>query len=168
MEATTEQIDVRRATAAEKLILQHLMQLYSYDFAEFDGSDTDEFGIYRYDYLDHYWAEKTRYPYLVRVAGKLAGFALVKLNKREDGTQYTFMAEFFVMRKYRGKGIGQAVAFHLFDLHPGEWEVAEVPKNVAAQAFWRKIIGRYTNGHFKDETFEGREIVQTFISRVAA
>lgn len=164
-ENLVSQVEVTRASRAEKLILRHLMELYSYDFTEFDQSDVDEFGLYRNDYLDHYWTEKTRYPYLVRVAGKLGGFALVKTNVREDGTTYTFMAEFFIMKKYRGQGIGQTVAHYLFDQYPGDWEVAEIPQNLPAQAFWRKIIDRYTGGQFAEETVEGREVVQMFRSK---
>jgi predicted acetyltransferase len=159
-----EEIEVTRATVHEKLILRHLIQLYSYDFTEFDGVDADDYGLYRYDYFDHYWTEETRQPYLVRVAGKLAGFALVKTEKREDGTPYTFMAEFFIMKKYRGQGIGQVVAYHLFDLYPGEWEVSEIAHNYPAQAFWRKIIGRYTGGQFEEEIMEDGEVLQLFRS----
>lgn len=106
-----------------------------------------------------------RHSFLVRVAGKLAGFALVKENVEEDGTTYTFMAEFFIMKKYRGQGIGQAVAYTLFDQFPGAWEVSEIPENLPAQAFWRKIIGRYTGGQFEEETLEDGGVVQRFRSR---
>lgn len=155
-------VEVRRASIGEKLIMRHLMQLYSYDFTEFDGVDADEYGLYRYDYLDHYWTEEKRLPFLVRVAGNLAGFALVKKERKDDGSPYTYMAEFFIMKKYRGQGIGQAVAFQLFDLFPGEWQVSEIAQNYPAQAFWRKIIARYTQGHYVEEVLDDGEVVQIF------
>jgi predicted acetyltransferase len=68
------------------------------------------------------------------------------------------------MRKYRGIGVGQRVAFHLFDLYPGEWEISEIPRNYPAQAFWRKTIGRYTNGQFREVVEEDGEVVQFFMS----
>jgi predicted acetyltransferase len=159
-----DSLEVKRAAITEKLTLRHLVQLYSYDFTEFDHVDADEQGLYRYDYFDHYWTEEKRHPYLVRVAGKVAGFAFVKLDEKDDGTPYTFMAEFFIMKKYRGQGIGQAVAFHLFGLYPGEWEVSEIAKNYPAQAFWRKIIGRYTDGQFEEEIMEDGDVLQIFRS----
>lgn len=159
-----EKVEVKRAAISDKPILRHLLQLYSYDFTEFEDIDMDEDGLYRYDYFDHYWTEAHRHPYLVRVDGKIAGFAFIRLEEREDGTPFTFMAEFFIMKKYRGKGIGQAVAYHLFDLYPGEWEVSEIPQNYPAQAFWRKIIGRYTGGHFTEQIMEDGEVVQFFRS----
>ena len=137
-ENPTAQVEVAPASIQEKLILRHLIQLYSYDFTEFDGVDADDYGLYRYDYFDHYWTDTQRRPYLVRVAGKLAGFALLRLAHRDDGTPYTSMAEFFIMKKYRGKGVGQAAAFYLFDQYPGDWEVSEIAGNRPAQAFWMR------------------------------
>jgi predicted acetyltransferase len=163
-EQVVGQVAVTRATIGEKLIMRHLMQLYNYDFTEFEDLDVDEHGLYRYDYFDHYWTEETRHPYLVRVAGTPAGFALVRLLAKDDGTPYTYMAEFFIMRKYRGQGIGQAVACYLFDSYPGEWEVSEIAQNFPAQAFWRKIIGRYTGGHFDEVIMDDGDVAQTFNS----
>ena len=161
-ENTTAEVLVTRATIEDKLILRHLMQLYNYDFTEFEEMDVDEHGLFRYDYFDHYWTEDRRHPFLVRVAGKLAGFALVKSEEKDDGSPYTYMAEFFVMRKYRGQGIGQQVAFFLFDSYPGEWEVSQIARNVPAQTLWRKIIARYTKGQIEEETLEDGDVLQRF------
>ena len=164
-EQAAGQVEVTRATMSEKLIIGHLLQLYSHDFTDYQDLEVDEHGLYRYDYLDHYWTEETRHPYLVRVDGKLAGFALIRLLTKEDSTPYTYMAEFFIMRKYRGKGVGQAAAFHLFDTYPGEWEVSEIARNLPAQAFWRKIIGRYTGGNFEEVAMDDGDVAQTFVAK---
>ena len=162
------QLEVARATSSERLILRHLMQLYNYDFTEFDDADVDEFGLYRYDYIDHYWTDADRHAYLVRVTGKLAGFALIRIETLENGARRTNMSEFFIMRKYRGQGVGAAVARHLFDRYPGPWEVAELVSNLPAQAFWRKVIGRYTEGQFEDAAYEDGIVAQTFVSRAVS
>ena len=60
------------------------------------------------------------------------------------------MDEFFVMRKYRRIGVGSAFATRLFDMFPGRWEVAEVAPNTNGAAFWRAVIGKYTDGHFEE------------------
>jgi predicted acetyltransferase len=59
------------------------------------------------------------------------------------------MEEFFVLRKYRGQGIGAWFATQLFDRFPGVWEVGEIHANTNAQRFWRKVIGRYA-GEFEE------------------
>jgi predicted acetyltransferase len=166
-ESLEQSVVVRRASINDKEILRHLMQLYYYDFTEFvgnDGNDVNEFGLYPNDYFERYWTEEEWHPYLVRVAGKLAGFALVELSAKDDGSPYTFMAQFFIMKKYRGRGSGQLVAFHLFDLYPGEWQVSEIAHNYPAQAFWRKIIGCYTEGQFEEEVIEDGDVLQRFTS----
>jgi hypothetical protein len=102
IEANSMNIEVAPATIAERPILRHLMELYQYDFSEFDGADLTPIGLYDYPYLDHYWVEPERSPFLIRVDGNLAGFVLVArynyLTRLKDNW---VMAEFFIMRKYR-------------------------------------------------------------------
>ncbi len=56
------------------------------------------------------------------------------------------------MQKYRRRGVGEYVATRLFDMFPGTWEVGEIASNVNAQAFWRKVIGRYKGGQYQEWT----------------
>jgi predicted acetyltransferase len=67
------------------------------------------------------------------------------------------IAEFFVMRKYRGGGVGAQAAASLFDRFPGRWTVRQQLTNPAATAFWRKAIG-----YPFQEYEQGAEIVQSF------
>ncbi|GAB6926250.1 hypothetical protein JCM10914A_02330 [Paenibacillus sp. JCM 10914] len=141
---TIEQVEYER-----KATLSHLLELYQYDFSEFEPMDVHESGRYEYRFLDHYWTEASRYPFFIRVAGKLAGFALVREIGAQDEIPIYSMAEFFVMRKYRNHGVGQQAAFALFSRFQGIWKVGQIEANLPAQTFWKKAIGRYT-----DQTFE--------------
>lgn len=159
-------LDVSPAAFEEKVLIRRMMELYNYDFSEFDGADLDAHGTYGYDYLDHYWVEAGRHPFIVRVDGKLAGFVLVSRHTLvvPDGHA---ISEFFILRKYRRRGIGQQVAFGVFDRFPGPWEVREIAANVPAQRFWRRVIDRYTAGAFTEtrlasEAWDGP--VQTFVA----
>ena len=113
------QIALLPAAASDRAALANLIQLYLYDFSEITGADVDERGCFAYPLLDSYWTEAERYPFLIRVDGNLAGFALVNRYSRLlnpfDGHA---VAEFFVMRKYRRVGIGRAAAIQLFDRFP--------------------------------------------------
>src|SRR5260221_3272100 len=93
-------VEVIRAELRDKPLLRQLLQLYQYDFTEFDPADVDDDGFYRYPYFDNYWTEPERHPLLLRVDGNWAGFALVRAGTPHD------MAEFFVMRNYRRGGAG--------------------------------------------------------------
>ena len=82
------------------------MELYQYDFSELLNTDLDEHWYFGYSYLDYYWVESNRYPFVVRVDDKLAGFALVNKSTCLLDSQYA-LAEFFILRKYRKQGIGR-------------------------------------------------------------
>jgi len=144
------------ADYSEKAILRNLIELYLYDFSELEGGDVNEFGLFDYHYLDHYWTEPERYPFLVRVSRKLAGFVLLRRSSythqaQEDPKDLPMtVAEFFIMRRYRRKGIGTQVARQLFTRFPGSWQVAEMVENREAQAFWRKVIDDFTAGKFEE------------------
>ena len=90
------------AKESQKEILQRLLELYQYDLSIVTDDDVDQFGLYGYSYLDYYWVEEKRYPYLFLFRESLAGFALVnKANWLPENDGAHPMAEFFVLKKYR-------------------------------------------------------------------
>jgi predicted acetyltransferase len=127
-------VEVIPADYSDKGVLRRLVELYCYDFSEFDGQDLDAHGTYGYRYLDHFWTDDDRFPFLFRVAEAWAGFALVRAGPPHS------IAEFFVLRKYRRAGVGSRAARELFTRFPGEWEVHELHANVDATPFWRAAI----------------------------
>jgi predicted acetyltransferase len=144
-------VQVLPAGPGDKPVVRRLLELYRYDFSEFDGSDLDEHGEYGYLYLDVYWTEPDRRPFLLRVDGKWAGFALVRTGPPLD------MAEFFVLRKYRRSGVGRRTAMALFGMFPGTWTVRQQLSNPSATVFWRSVIPfRYS------ERTTNREVIQEF------
>ena len=144
-------IEITLVPKTEKHILRNLMELYLYDFSEFDAADVDANGIYGYHWFEHYWGEENRYPFLIRKDGKLAGFVLVtRYNYFDEQPDCWVIAEFFVMRKYRHLGVGEFAARQTFDRFPGEWQVGQLRENTPAIAFWRKIIQRYTAGNYQE------------------
>lgn len=144
------EITLRLMTVDEKSLLTRLMELYNYEFSAFDGDDINEYGYYGYAHIDDYWNEEGRFPYLIRVDGKIAGFALIcphcDLRKEADARS---IGEFFVMLKYRRKGIGSKVAAQLLERHPGPWEICWLRNNHPAGQFWKKVVEKHTNGHYQ-------------------
>lgn len=149
-------IEIDPATPAEMPVLHNLMELYLYDFSEFDGADPGADGLYGYPYLDLYWTEQDRHPFLIRRNGKLAGFVLVtRYNYMTGEPDCWVIAEFFVLRKYRSSGIGEYAAQQIFDRFPGDWQVGQIAENGSATIFWRKVIQRYTGGKFQEVFLDG-------------
>ncbi len=141
---------------AEKPIVDNLSQFYLYEFSQYMPSIRLEEPRGLYDGLpdlDTYWDDPNREPFLLRVDGELAGFALVKKGVAGDPHQ---MGEFFVIEKFGGKGIGTMVATQIFDMFPGNWLIHEMWNNYRAQAFWRRVINDYTDGHY-DEYYDDQQ-----------
>jgi predicted acetyltransferase len=147
------EITIQDAEPDDAATLRNLLQLYLHDFSEVDGNDVDESGRFAYDDLAPYWTEPDHHAFLIRVGGRLAGFVLVNRDAPLSGAGGAWsIAEFFVMRKYRRRGIGARAAAIVFRQFPGRWEVSQIATNVAAQAFWRAAIARCTAGRYA-ETF---------------
>ncbi len=147
------QVELKRAKRAQKPVLRQLLELYAYDFTEFTNEDIGEHGFYGYMYLDHYWTEADRHPFLIYADGQIAGFALANAYcQYVKGEGVHAVGEFFVLKKYRKQGVGKAAAFLLFDALPGRWEVNQHPKNTGARRFWETVIREYTNGKFGTHT----------------
>jgi predicted acetyltransferase len=126
--------EVVEAGYEDKVVVAQLLELYQYDFTAYEDFDVDAHGRYGWRYLDFYWTEPDRHPFLLRVDGYWAGLALVRSGRPHD------MNEFFVMRKYRRDGIGTAFARELFGRFPGDWQVRQVRANEPAVAFWHRAI----------------------------
>jgi predicted acetyltransferase len=162
-------VQVTPAAADDRERLRALLELYVYDFSELCGLDVGDDGRFRVPTIDHYFADPRCHPFLLRADERLAGFALVQGKSRLSGDESVYdMAEFFVLRRYRRRGVGERAAQALFARFTGPWEVREREGNDGATAFWRRAIGRYTDGKFEelrldDERWRGP--VQRFDSR---
>lgn len=145
-------IAIEPAASSRQRAVANLMELYLYELSDVDGRPIGDDGCYGYATLDAYWSDPGRYPYLFYVEAQLAGFALVMEQRILDGqSPGHLIAEFFVLRAYRRRGVGEAVATELFRSFPGPWWVCQHAGNVRAVAFWRATIGRYTGGAYEEE-----------------
>ncbi len=143
---------VTPAAPDEQPIVAALFELYAYDFSELLGLDVRDDGHFPPRPLDAWWSDARRHPFLFRADGKLAGFALVHRRSRLSGDEsITDMDQFFVLRKYRRRGVGLEASRTLFEKFRGRWEVRQEPPNRAATEFWRRAIGRFTDGKFEEQ-----------------
>ena len=59
-------IEIIKVVEEEREILARLIELYEYDFSEYENSDVNFLGLYGYTYLDYYWTENRRFPILYK------------------------------------------------------------------------------------------------------
>lgn len=121
----------------QKPVIANLIQLYLHDMTEFMPFPVGTDGRYAYDFLERFW----RHPYLVMSDNEIAGFALVVDECPLTGrSPCWFMAEFFILKAYRGRGTGRAAVQQALQVHPGQWHIAVPHANRAAQVFWPKVL----------------------------
>jgi predicted acetyltransferase len=129
-------------------ILARLWQLYRHDLSEFRGSMPDAEGRFTVGHLPRYAEpEPDRIAYLIRADQDLAGFVFVRGITGPPRT----IAEFFVVRAARRRGVGEAAARSAFASHPGPCEVAFQEENPTAARFWRRVIGDVSGGAYREE-----------------
>jgi len=144
------------APAAQRPVLDCLLQLYKYDFSEFApiGSpygEVDEEGRFAsYPGLDSYWRESGRIPLLIRADDHLAGFVLVHQWSALGLPLDHGVAEFFVLRKYRRARVGTRAALLIFRRYPGRWEVPVAWYSPPALAFWHKVTEEAAPGKVEE------------------
>lgn len=123
------------ARADDKEILRQLLEFNAYEFSRyFDDAELNEHGRFGYRYLDLYWTEPERHPFLIRANDHIAGMVLVRADSPRN------IAEFLIMPSHRRSGVGIEAARQVFRQFMGSWSIHQVPRNDAAVAFWRRAI----------------------------
>jgi DNA-binding response OmpR family regulator/predicted acetyltransferase len=140
-------ISITEATKEEKSIIQNLARFYIYDLSEFQARKCPDNGLFEDEDYSRYWTQPGHFPYLVRCQDELAGFVFVEEGGSSADIDY-HIAEFFIVRKFRGKGVARFVARDIFQRFHGKWEVMAISQNVPAITFWEKIINEYTQGNY--------------------
>ena len=72
-EKQSAHIEVIPAAPEQERTVANLLELYAHDFSEFHDLEIGADGRFSYPSLPLYWSEPGRYPFLVKMDGKLAG-----------------------------------------------------------------------------------------------
>ncbi|MBN4067213.1 GNAT family N-acetyltransferase [Simkania negevensis] len=131
-------------TEERRQIIFNLSQFYQHDMAAFFEFTSDNLpnsnGLYDpLSCFNLYWKEKNRFPFLVQCDDNPIGFALVNTIGTTPTVNWN-MAEFFIVKSCRGKGLGKQAAKQIIDQFSGIWEIAVMPENKQALSFWENVI----------------------------
>ena len=129
------------------------------------GKFSDDYGDREPDFMASWFADDSSHPLVILRDHRPVGFALVSrpVMKRATGADYR-LAEFFVIRDARRLGVGREAAELIFSRFEGSWEITEMLRNQDAVAFWRSVVGAYTQGNFRESTANG-EVHHVFKTR---
>ncbi|MBA3660946.1 MAG: GNAT family N-acetyltransferase [Gammaproteobacteria bacterium] len=148
-------IELIPATLADYSVIQNMGRFYVYDMSEYMGYEAGweipEDGLFECIDFKKYWQDEKSFPFIVRYKNEIAGFVIV--DKKGSRVDIDFnMAQFFILRKFKHKGLGRYVAQQAFKKFPGTWEVMVMPGNEGAYRFWRSTIKNFTQNHFTEYT----------------
>ena len=162
---SSQDVTLDAATAGDAPVVANLLELYVHDLSGIFPLQIGADGRFGYAHLPLYWSEpSTRFAFLIRASGRLAGFVLATRGSPASGDpDHLDVAEFFVLRSYRHCGVGRSAAFALWDRLPGEWIVRVSEAHPAGLSFWKPVIEEYTHGAFSTRIHHGRQhIFQVF------
>lgn len=100
--------------------------------------------------LDLFFERKGLTPYFILADGVMIGFILIQSGPytNPDHADYV-LNSFFILRRYRGKGIGTAAASSFLALYPGRYCCAQLKRNEPAVRFWKRVYA-----HNRFDVFE--------------
>lgn len=136
---------LQKITPSNSSVFDRVVQDYEEEFSVITKKKRDESGKFPLDSdwkppnEGFYWLENT----------EIVGFCL----KGKVGAFFD-IPEFYIIPTYRNKGLGEKMAFAVFDQFPGKWQVRQMKGAEKAREFWRKIIDKYTSGNFTEIEFE--------------
>jgi predicted acetyltransferase len=148
-------VEVIPAPPEQEPVLANLLELYAHDFSALIDLELGADGRFGYEHLPLYWKESSRYPFLIKVNGHLAGFVLLQKGSQISGDEGIWdVAEFFIVRGYRRLGVGMKAAHEVWKRFPGEWEVRVIVRNQRAKEFWARAIGEFLGGTIHPTLFK--------------
>ena len=163
--------DAKRSDEDQRWI-QSVYPEYLDELAEVSHSGTGVFPVYgehgarHAELLARWFRDDRSHPLLILEGGRAAGFALVgrplAASTATDAAEYR-MAEFFIRRNHRRRGVGRSAASLIFSRFAGRWEIVEASANEEAVHFWRRTVMEYTRGRYDERVRDG-EVRQRFLS----
>lgn len=137
------------------------LQSYLEELSRFAVIEKNAEGQYDYPYLDHYWREPDRHPFVIYQNNKAAGFLLVREDlDPTNGKSLMEIAELYVLPAFRQLSIASSAVRQVLECFPGNWRAAVLIDNDVAYAFWRQLISNVdpqfslvTPEPWKDEQF---------------
>jgi len=137
------------ANVQDKDILYRLLQYSLFEESENDLNEMNSDALFEYKWFDNYFTDNDRCAYFIKEidTNKLLGFVMINsyMQKCDNGHS---IAEFMVIPKYRRNKIGKRVAFEVFDMFKGNWEVQPSYQSQKAYLFWNNTIEEYTKNNF--------------------
>jgi predicted acetyltransferase len=148
-------VSVRRASAANRAMVERLWLMFCHDMSEFGGQLPNPDGTFRTERLVAAFEDRDWAGYVFTgPEDRPVGFAIV----RSLTGPVRVLNSFFVVRSVRRTGVGLHAVGAVVAEHPGPWKVAFQDANAAAVRFWRRVATELAGSDWTEErrTVPGR------------
>ena len=138
------ELSIEPATLQDKTALFRLLQLYFFDATRWSDEDLQQDGLYECEengLLSYFKEDSEDRAYMLRVNGKLAGFALVEKIPFQGGMISEF-ADLFVVPKYRRLGLASAATTRIVIESESPWLFSIFRKDRDAMRYWQASFKR--------------------------
>ena len=142
--------EIIKVDEKDKDKLYRLLQYALYDGSQYVDNHLNEDCVFDYNWFDNYFTDKDRDAYFIKKDDEYIGMCMVN-EYLKINNQGKSISEFLILPKYRRNHIGKRVAYDIFEMFKGDWEVQPMENNPGAYNFWKNIINEYTNGNYKIE-----------------
>lgn len=141
-------VSLQKVDMSARAVLENLFQYYIYDMSEFTGWPPANSGLYTFNStsLDRYWQLTDHVPYFIYADNELAGFVLIRPYPGK--LDVLDVEQFFVLRKFKGQGVGKDALAAVLAIHPGQWQIRVLKENSAAFRFWHSAVGRIVGSNY--------------------
>lgn len=138
---------LEKVKVEEKDILYNLLQFALYDGSQYTGIKINDKGVFDYRWFDNYFTDSNRDVYFIKDKTNILGFVMVNQHMKVFDEGHS-IAEFLILPAYRRSHIGSKIAWLIFDMFPGNWEVEPIENSMEAECFWRQVIDKYTKSNY--------------------
>lgn len=152
----------------EAELIRNLYQYYAYESSDWEQEDVEVDGrFYIHDeHLARYWQDPQWSANLLLVDGYIAGFLLIE-NSELPGIDALELADLFILKRYRRKGIGRAIASQVLCSGAANWLVRFYDQDEVSQAFWRTVLDNLPRPVQTLELDDDPQLVSYLITRAA-
>ena len=152
----------------EAELIRNLYQYYAYESSDWEQEDVEVDGrFYIHDeHLARYWQDPQWSANLLLVDGYIAGFLLIE-GSELPGINALELADLFILKRYRRKGIGRAIASQVLCSGEANWLVRYYDQDEVSQAFWRTVLDNLPRPVQTLELDDDPQLVSYLITRAA-
>jgi predicted acetyltransferase len=124
----------------------NLIQSYEGEFSAATGKKPDADGLFALDTL---------------IGGHVTGILLYEeqapaglaaIARKGEG-RYE-VCEFYIVPCFRKRRLGTRFAHAIWQRYPGRWEIKQIAGAEYATIFWRRAIGDFAGGGFREDVFD--------------